>query len=117
MTTKKNCPATDNEFIQTHGGQKYADGKSRNKFHNDIARKERHRRSPIIKALDLNYKILKRILGDENTTECSRDFLLGGGFSFEHLTTLTIEKGKPIYSVFGISYREFEVDKFIITQL
>mgnify|MGYP006078685879 CR=1 FL=1 len=117
MKTTLTCPSSGQEFVPKRSNQRFFDGKSRNKYYNDIAKNERDKRNPIVKALKLNHQLLTRILGDKNTAKCSRDYLLGGGFTFTHLTSVMTVEGKQVAIVYDMAYKKDEDGSYKIVRI
>jgi hypothetical protein len=117
MKTTLICPSSGQEFFPKRSNQRFFDGKSRNKYYNDIAKTERDKRNPIVKALKLNHQLLTRILGDKNRAMCSRDYLLGGGFTFTHLTSVITIEGKQAAIVYDMAYQKDKDGNYIIVRI
>jgi len=117
MKTTLICPSSGLEFVPRRSNQRFFDGKSRNKYYNDIAKTERDKRNPIVKALKTNHQILNRILGNRNTAKCSRDYLLGGGFAFTHLTSVMTVEGKQAAVIYDMAYQKDKDGNYIVVRI
>ena len=76
-------PYTGLDFIPKRYNQKFANRKNQIAYNNDKARKIRYEKKPFDIMLESNRKVLKKVLGGNESVIISTDFLLGSGFDFE----------------------------------
>ena len=76
-------PYTGLDFIPKRYNQKFANRKNQIAYNNDKARKIRYEKKPFDIMLESNRKVLKKVLGGNESVIRSTDFLLGSGFNFE----------------------------------
>ena len=116
-TAKRICPSSGLEFTPIDSRQIFYNDKARDKYSNDIKKKERDLMSPTNKVLKLNHQILNKILGDDKEAKCSRDFLLGGGFSFTYLTNLRVVEGTQFIAIYDMAYQKTQDGNYIISRI
>jgi hypothetical protein len=83
-------------------------------YYNNIAKIERDKRLPITRALKRNYTILNRILGGGSKVKCSRDYLLGAGFMFEHFTSVINNTRIHCAVVYDLAFQKDNESNYVI---
>lgn len=79
---KRNDPYTGQEFIPMRFNQVYSSRATQIAANNSKARKKRHQKSLVDRKLDKNREILISVLGNNDSIQKSKEFMLGAGFDF-----------------------------------
>ena len=91
---------TNEEFVPIRINQKFAKAENRIKYHNERAKKLRHKIAYINKPLHQNIKILNDIMKNENQKIFHKEYLKGKGFSFNVHTHIDVFEGKNQYAIY-----------------
>ena len=75
-------PYSGEGFIPKRYNQKFANRSNQIAFNNLKAREIREKKKPIDNVLEINRKILFKLLNNESSIIKSKDYLLGSGFDF-----------------------------------
>ena len=75
-------PYSGEGFIPSRYNQKFATRKNQIAFNNHKARVIREKKKPIDSVLEINRKVLLKVLNGKESTIKSKEYLLGSGFDF-----------------------------------
>ncbi len=82
MENKGIDPLTNEEFTKQRSNQIFACKENQIRFNNERARQKRNAMAAINKTLYNNRNVLRSILGEEQSVQRSKDFMLGAGYEF-----------------------------------
>ena len=100
MRIEKIDPLTGEVFVPSRSNQLFASEENRIRFHNERAKAIRKQKAFIDRPLHVNQRILSEVLGDKESVEVHRQFLLGKGFSMSTFTHYTELEGKHYPSIY-----------------
>lgn len=92
--------------IKGRTDKKFCNDSCRNAFHNETHRQQNNIMRTITNSLRRNRKIIRELLGDNNTTSVHKEQLLNNGFQKAyHTEVLVNRKGSRIYFCFEYGYQ------------
>ena len=114
MRIEKIDPLTGEVFVPSRSNQLFASEENRIRFHNERAKTLRQQKAFIDRPLHVNQRILSEVLGDKESVEVHKQFLLGKGFSMSTFTHYQEHQGKPYPSVYEFTIIPLGTDQFKI---
>ncbi|KZS39731.1 hypothetical protein AWE51_08755 [Aquimarina aggregata] len=109
-------PWTNIEFSKNRSNQKFECKENQIRYNNEKAKQKRNAMATINKTLNNNRNVLQSILGDRQSVQRSRDFLLGAGYHFGISTHSLKIKGilwncVYEYGITKIADQQFKISK------
>jgi hypothetical protein len=96
-------PYSGEGFIPKRYNQKFATRKNQVAFNNTKAREIREKKKPIDSVLEINRKVLLKVLNGKESEIKSRDYLLGCGFDFNFFNRSFEKNGLMYQSVYNLA--------------
>jgi hypothetical protein len=113
---KKVCPYSNKEFIAKRSNQIFANKECRIAYHNALQGIDRRMKRPMNYQLDLNYKILNRLLGIKKVVKVNKFYLRGAGFSFKNITHVEHKENEVGYGIYDTVFYKINEDEYLINR-
>jgi hypothetical protein len=93
-TETRKCLYSGEEFIPKRNNQVFANSKNKADYHNEKANALREKRAVIDKKININHKLLLKLLKNDNSIEIDEKILEGKGFFFNVFNHIVNYEGR-----------------------
>lgn len=110
-------PYTQNHFVPNRSNQKFESKKSRQDFHNEVAKKIRHSLAEFNRPLYINYKVLSELMVNAKDATYHKEYLKGKGIDFTIHTHSDVFEDKTYGAIYNFILIKLENEKIRIIKL